>query len=193
MKKIGLALALALLIPAAAAAKGPASGTVAGPGLDGPVQLTGLGEPGSVGTLGRVVEQGGLFAALGGSEWGSLRDERPAGELGPRYIATFVMRDQASRTVRQHLYPYARPLPVTYTPQDQKPFGTTAMGGGWYVADARLLETLVEAGLPRGAPATPGDGFELPRPVVFAPALALALGIAAAAFVLMRRRPLSAR
>src|SRR5687767_9671388 len=120
MRRIALVLAAALVLPATAAAKGPASGTVTGPGLDGPIQLTGLGEPGSVGTLGRVVEHGGLFAALGGSSWGTLLDEQPARELGPRYTARFVMRDRASRTVRQEVYPYARPLPVTYTPPGQR-------------------------------------------------------------------------
>jgi hypothetical protein len=185
--------AVALVLPVVAAAKGPASGTVSGPGLDGPIQLTGLGEPGSVGTLGRVVEHGGLFAALGGSNWGTLRAEQPTEDLGPRYTASFVMRDRSARTVRQHLYPYAQPSPVTYTPPGQKPFGTMAMGGGWFVADERLKAVLVEAGLPRAAPATPSDGgFELPQPLLLAAAAVAALLALAGAALLVRRRPLTA-
>jgi hypothetical protein len=103
------------------------------------------------------------------------------------------MRDGESRTVRQDLYPYARPLPVTYTPGGQKPFGTKAMGGGWYVADERLLETLVEAGLPATAPTGGDAGFEPPPAAVLAPALAVALGLAAATFVLLRRRDVATR
>jgi hypothetical protein len=184
--------AFALVLSAAAAAKGPAAGSLTGPGLDGPIQLTGLGEPGSVGTLGRVVEHGGFFAALGGSDWGTLLDQQPAGDLGPRYTATFVMRDRADRTVRQHLYPYARPLPVTYTPPGQKPFGTLAMGDGWFVADERLKAALVEAGLPPAAPATPSDrGFELPQQRLLVTAgIAAVLALAGAA-LLGRRRPLT--
>jgi hypothetical protein len=185
--------ALALVLPAVAAAKGPASGTVSGPGLDRPIELTGLGEPGSVGTLGRVVEYGGLFAALGGSDWGTLLGERPPGDLGPRYTATFVMRDRAARTVHQHVYPYAQPRPLTYTPPGQKPFGTTAMGGGWFVADAELKVALVEAGLPPAPPATPsGRGWELPQPLLLASAAAAALLAFAGAALLARRRPLTA-
>jgi hypothetical protein len=193
VKWIALVLALALLVPAGAAAKGPASGTIAGPGLDRPIELTGIGEPGSAGTLGRVVEHGGLFAALGGSEWGTLLDDEPADELGPRYAVTFTMRDGESRTVRQDLYPYARPLPVTYTPEGQRPFGTGAMGGGWYVADERLLKALVEAGLPAEAPAGGARGFELPPAAAIAPTLAVALGLAAATFLLLRRRDVATR
>jgi hypothetical protein len=182
---------LALLLPTAAVGKGPREGTVSGPGLDGPIQLTGLGEPGSSGTLGRVVEHGGLFAALGGSEWGTLLAEQPNGDLGPRYTATFVMRDRAARAVRQHLYPYAQPSPVTFTPPGQKPFGTAEMGGGWFVADERLKAALVDAGLPATAPATPSDGtLDVPRPLLAAAAAAL-LALAGAA-LLARRRPQAA-
>jgi hypothetical protein len=184
--------ALALVLPAVAAAKGPQAGTVSGPGLGGPIRLTGLGEPGSAGTLGRVVEHGGLFAALGGSDWGRLLDERPAGDLGPRYTASFVMRDRADRAVRQHLYPYARPLPVTYTPPGQKPFGTAAMGGGWFVADGRLKAALVEAGLPATAPATAADdGFQLRQPLLLAGGMAVAIALAGLT-LLARRRPVTA-
>ena len=185
--------ALALVLPTAAAAKGPREGTVSGPGLDGPIRLTGLGEPGSGDTLGRVVEHGGLFAALGGSSSGTLSGKQPTGDLGPRYTAAFVMHEPSARTVRQHLYPYAQPAPVTYTSPGQKPFGITTMGGGWFVADAELKAALVEAGLPPTAPATPSDrGFELPQPLLLAAAAAAALLALAGAVLLARRRPLTA-
>jgi hypothetical protein len=194
MKRFALVLVAALVLPASAAAKGPASGTVTGPGLDGPIELTGLGEPGSVGTLGRVVEHGGLFAALGGSDWGTLLPRQPTSDLGPRYTAEFVMRDRAGRVVRQHLYPYAHPSPLTYTPPGQKPFGTATMGGGWYVADDRLKATLLEAGLPTTAPPTASDSaFELPPPALLGSAILAALGLVTAAAVLLRRRFVTAR
>jgi hypothetical protein len=186
-------MALALVLSTVAAAKGPAAGTVSGPALDGPIRLTGLGGPGSADTLGRVAQHGGLIAALGGSDFGTLVAERPPGDLGPRYTATFVLLDRAARTVVQHLYPYARPLPVTYTPPGQKPFGTMAMGGGWFVADEQLKAALVEVGLPAAPPATPADrGFELPQPLLLAVAgVAVVLALAGAA-LLARRRPLTA-
>jgi hypothetical protein len=192
MKKLAVVLAAALVLPATAAAKGPVSASITGPGLDEPAELTGLGEPGSVGTLGRVAEHGGLFAALGGSDWGILLDEQPTTDLGPRYTATFVMRDRKSLTVRQDLYPFAQPSPVTYTPPGQKPFGTLAMGGGWYVADAELEAALLEAGLPATAPSGGGDGFA-PDPYVVAPAVVAAFALTAAAALLLRRRFVTAR
>jgi hypothetical protein len=195
MKKIALVLAVALAVPATAAAKGPASGSITGPGLDRPIQLTGLGEPGSVGTLGRVAAEGGLFAALSGSpsEWGTLVDERPSGDLGPRYTAWFVMRDVSKRTVRIELYPYTDALPVTYVPRGQKPFGTAAMDGGWFVADEQLKATLVEAGLPPHPPSAVDDGFEVPQPTVLAPAIVAAVALMTAAAFVLRRRLLTAR
>lgn len=193
MKRIALVLVLVggLVLPATAAAKGPESGSIAGPGLAEPLRLTGLGEPGSVGTLGRVAEHGGLFAALGGPDWGALRAERPADDLGPRYTASFVMRDVKRLTVVVHLYPYARPAPVTYVPPGQKPFGTAAMGGGWFVAGDELTAALREAGLPAAAPAAgdgSGSGLELPQPIVLAPALLVALALVTAGALVLRRR-----
>jgi hypothetical protein len=190
MKRIALVLVLALVLPAAAAAKGPASGHITGPGLDRPIELTGHGEPGSVGTLGRVAEQSGLFAALGGSRsvFGTNVQRYPKVDLGARYTAWFTMPDADARTVRVYLYPHARPVPVTYVPTGQQPFGTGTMGGGWYVADDDLVSTLREAGLPppRQASATDG-GFDLPSSFIAA-ALAAALGLATAAALVFRRR-----
>jgi hypothetical protein len=184
---------LALVVPTTASAKGPREGIVSGPGLKGPIRLTGLGGPGSAGTLGRVAQHGGLIAALGGSDFGTLVAERPPGGLGPRYTVTFVMLYRPARTVIQHLYPYAQPRPLTYTPPGQEPFGTAAMGGGWFVAGGELKAALTEAGLPRTAPATAGatakeGGFEPRLPLLLAAAgIALLLALAGVALLARRR------
>jgi hypothetical protein len=76
----------------------------------------------------------------------------PTTELGPRYTITYTLPGPTTRGLRQDLYPYAAGGSVTYTKPGQPFFDGQRTRGGWYVAPARLKETLVALGLPPTAP-----------------------------------------
>jgi hypothetical protein len=188
---IPFAIALVALLPTSALAKGASEAEITGPGLDDPISLAGEGRQGGE-QLMRIAEAAGFFAATFGQIPDPLLDERPAGALGPRYRITYVMPGPNNELdeIRQFLYPYAKPAPVSYTPAGQRFFGTERTRGGWYVASTSFLkEALIEAGLPRSAP-TGGDGSPFPWTVVGAVTAISAFLLAGAAAVLWtRRRP----
>jgi hypothetical protein len=161
---LGLALAAAVLLPAAGLAKGASEAQVTGPGLAGPIQLGGSGEPGSGEELGGIAEAAGFFAAVFGQSPNPMQTERPRGALGPRYTITYVMPgpNNEEDTLVQDVYPYAQPHPVTYTKPGQRFWTTERTRGGWYVGwYSSLKDQLVAAGLPPTAPTgggSHGDG-----------------------------------
>ena len=88
-----------------------------------------------------------------------MRSSKPKGDLGPKYTVTYTVPtgEAAATTLRQDVYPYAKPVPVAYMAPGQPIFGATT-NGGWFVADESLRSTLVQAGLPKSAPsASSGD------------------------------------
>jgi hypothetical protein len=140
------ALALALVLPAVAAAKGPSSASVTGGGLDKPLVIKGQGE--SSGTpLGDVTEEAGFFPAAFGQEPNPMLASRPVKKLGPKLTIHYVVPGPNDHTYRivQDVYPYARGGAVTYMKPGQPIFDMTTHGG-WYRADG-LRRTLSEAGL----------------------------------------------
>jgi len=185
---------LALLLPGAGLAKGASEAEITGPGLDDPISLAGEGQPGGK-QLMQIAEAAGFFAATFGQIPDPMLDRKPAGNLGPRYQITYVMPGPNNELddIRQDLYPYANPAPVSYTPPGQPFFGTERTRGGWYVASTSYVkDALVEAGLPQNAPSG-GDGSPFPWTVVGAlVALAGVLVLAGAAAVVIRRRPQTA-
>src|SRR5918998_3065584 len=104
--RICLAAALALLlVPASAVAKGASAGTITGPGLAEPIELTGVGEGGSVGTLGRVAEEAGFYPAVFQTTPNPMLAKAPTSDLGPRYVVEYVMpgpNNQTSKLVQEH-------------------------------------------------------------------------------------------
>jgi hypothetical protein len=102
----------ALAVSPAALAKGPREATVAGPGLEAPVTLTGSADPGVPG-LGRLFQESGALRALFGRS--SLPANPPSAALGPRFRITYVVIGPGGvdSRIRQHLYPYATPSPLT--------------------------------------------------------------------------------
>ena len=184
----------AVLIPTAALAKGASEATIVGPGLSGPIELGGSGEPGSDGQLGNIAMSAGFYPAVFAQTPDPMLDERPAGSLGPRYTVTYVMPgpdNQVSELV-QDIYPYAQPDPVTYTAPGQRFWTTERTRGGWYLATFEpLKEQLVAAGLPATPPTVGGgDGGGFPWVVVGGvAALAALMGAVLFAALRMRRRP----
>jgi hypothetical protein len=157
-------LALALVVAAPAMAKGPSEATVTGPGLTGGgIHLTSTtgGDPASGTPLGDLTELAGFFPAMYGQVPDPMRNERPSGRLGPKYTVTYTVPGAGTWTIRQDVYPYARPTPVTHMKPGQRFFQSDTTKGGWYVAPRDLRTTLVAAGLPRTAPSGGSGGAGL--------------------------------
>jgi hypothetical protein len=178
-----LVAAVALAAPGAAAAKGASKATIDGPGLGGTLTVGGNGESGGT-PLGNLGQYSGFFPAVFGQSPDPTATKRPAGKLGPRYrIVWTVPGPNGDSTIRQDVYPYAQPDPVTYMKPGQEFWDGQKTHGGWYVGDSMLRSSLTAAGVP---PTTPdGRGADWSRWLVWALAAAAALGAAA---LLARRR-----
>ncbi len=149
-----LALALLLAVVPVALAKGASAATIKGPGLDRPISLRGLGEPGADTKLAKLSDQAGLFVAMFGDNGvaGQLAGA-PPGDLGPRYTITYaVPGDGGTFTVVQDLYPYAPGGAVTHAQPGQPLWGGQQVVGGWFRGPSTLLPMLVSLGLPSKAP-----------------------------------------
>ncbi|MDX6387324.1 MAG: hypothetical protein QOD85_1126 [Gaiellaceae bacterium] len=182
------ALAVALLLPAAAAAKGPSTATIAGPGLDHALEIN--REGGDASQLGILVEGGGLFAQVYQPTPRLTTKTRPAGQLGPRYDVTYIVPGpNGDSTLRQDLYPYADTGPLTYMTPAQRFWGSQSTNGGWFRGSSQLKQMLVRAGLPSAAPVAHAGH---PRGVGIALETGAGIAVAAAALALVYRRRRSA-
>jgi hypothetical protein len=146
-------LAAALVLPAAAAAKGPSSATISGPGLDKTIRVSGNGEY-ITSRLGHLTEQAGFFPAAFGQSPNPMLPSRPKGNLGPKLTIHYVVPGGDNTTFRivQDVYPYAAGGAVTYMKPGQNLFGMTTHGG-WLRAYG-LKRTLVRLGLRAHPPAS---------------------------------------
>jgi hypothetical protein len=154
MRRYVIAAALvALMLPAVVAAKGPVSASISGPELDTPLAIRGDGEtPGSA--LGTLATASGFFAQMFGQSPDPTLTSRPRGTLGPRYTVVYVVPGPngiRSRVV-QSVYPYAKPVVLTYMKPGQAYWDGRRAHGGWYRATPSLKRMLVRAGLPTAAP-----------------------------------------
>jgi hypothetical protein len=149
---IAAALVVGLALPALAGAKGPVSAFISGPGLDRALAIRGEGEgPGT--SLGTLATASGFFAQMFGQSPDPTLASRPSGTLGPRYRAVYIVpgpNDIRSRVV-QYIYPYAKPVALTYLKPGQRFWDGRKAHGGWYRASAVLKRVLVRAGLPAKA------------------------------------------
>ena len=108
MKRLLLLLAVAaLVLPAAAFAKGPDEATITGPGLAKAITITGPEEAGS--PLMSFAEAAGFFPAAFGQEPNPMLPDRPKGDLGPKYRIDYNVPggEGGSFSISQDLYPYA--------------------------------------------------------------------------------------
>ncbi|HKD34038.1 MAG TPA: hypothetical protein VKB73_11355 [Gaiellaceae bacterium] len=146
--------AVALLLPAAAAAKGPSRASISGGGLEKAIEITGNGET-DHSPLGRMTTEAGFFPAAFGQSPDPMLHHRPAGPLGSRVTIHYVVPGGGGETfhITQYAYPFAKGGAVTYMKPNQPIFGMATIGG-WYRAYG-LKRTLVEQGLP--APAREGS------------------------------------
>lgn len=152
--------ALALVLAGAAAAKGPSSASIAGPGLASPVTISGIGEGDTSTNLGLLVAEGGFFPEVFGQSPSPLLRQAPR-DLGPRYLVTYTVPGPTVSTLQQELYPYAAAGPVTYMQPGQRFWETQRTLGGWYRGTSQLKSMLVRSGLPAtAAPSRPRPHIE---------------------------------
>ena len=191
MTRLMLIFAIAALaLPSAALAKGPSAATMEGPGGGGGISFS--GDEGS-GPLGQLTEQAGFFPAVFGQEPNPMLAGRPKGDLGPKYTITYTVPGGGDEfTVRQDVYPYAGPSPVTYLAPGQKVFDMTTRGG-WFQAGPDLKTTLVSAGLPASPrAASSSDDSSFPTTTVGLLAFALLLVLGTGLLLRRRARPAAA-
>ena len=178
-------LGAALLLPAAALAKGPSAASITGPGLGNALAIKGDGE--TQGTaLGQLTLNVGFFPAAFGQQPNPMLPGRPSGKLGAKYTIRYLVPGPYSTTfhITQDVYPYAAGGAVSYMKPGQKIFDFTTRGG-WFRGGDALKQALVHDGLPARAPKASSSGSNLAFLVGAPVALLLAGG---AALVARRRR-----
>ena len=184
------ALTAALVLPALAAAKGPESASVSGPGLSRSLAVVGEGEMGTGTPLGALVDLGGFFPQMYGQSPDPTLRSQPKGSLGPAYKVTYVV--PGPNSIRSHVvqdvYPYAKPAPLTYMKPGQSFWGTRRTLGGWFRGSAGLKRALIQVGLPQAAPRGETAGFWTPGAMGGIAGAAALLGLAFVARPLRRRR-----
>jgi hypothetical protein len=190
-----LVVLAALVASSAALAKGATQATIKGPGLDKAIVLksdTG-GDPTYGSKLGSLANATGFFPAVFNQQPDPMTRDRPKGTLGPKYTVDYVMPGPygTTSTIRQDVYPYATPYPLSYTKAGQRFWDTHRTHGGWFGAPHELRSTLVGLGLPKQPSVSgPGDGSGWLRWVAIAITIAAGLALLAVlSVVALRRRP----
>ena len=164
MRRLLVLAALAALAAfnaaAPAAAKGPSTASITGPGLNHGLPVKGEGESGPGTPLGSLVQLGGFFPQVFEQIPDPTTRAQLTADLGPRYqVAYRVPGPSGTGTIVQDVYPYAEPSPVTYVRAGQRFWTDNRTHGGWFVSTAALKMALVEAGLPESPPAPGGGSF----------------------------------
>jgi hypothetical protein len=196
MKRTVVLVAIAaLVLPAAAGAKGPSGASIDGPGAGGGIDITGTMQPGS--QLGDLTTWSGFFQAVFRQTPDPMLDSRPEGDLGPKYEVTYTVPGPNGETwtIKQDLYPYVKRGPVTYMKPGQDIFESNGTRGGWYLAEIALKDLLVDAGLPATPPGktSDDDAAAVSSGTALLLAAAAALLLLGSAFLLRRRaRPAAA-
>jgi hypothetical protein len=149
---VSIAAGAGLVLAIGALAKGPSAARIEGPGIR-TLTVSGSGEDGGVSLLGQLTERSGFFPAVFGQTPDPMLRTRPRGNLGPRYTVTWSVPGGSSGTsrIRQALYPYAKPRPLTYMKPDQLFWDGQRTHGGWFLAGPSLKRTLAAVGLPARA------------------------------------------
>jgi hypothetical protein len=187
-----VAAGAALALPVAAHAKGASQATISGGGLAAPIVLmsdTG-GDPSSGTPLAQLADAAGFFPAAVGQSPDPMLPSKPKGYLGQRFAIEWKMPGPSGvATIRQDLYPYAKPYPVTYMKPGQIFWDGRRTHGGWFLALADLKRVLVREGLPAVPSSGSGGGSSWPTGLAVGLAVAGALGLT----VLVARRGYSRR
>jgi hypothetical protein len=163
---LGMTVAVLMLLAGPAFAKGPEHPVlgqllVAGPGLNGPIEIEGvLGFGPSSEQVGSPDMGSNDFSAfvlgtgLIPSDQGYF-GLKPEGALGPRYSVTVTMHEDGAVPIHQDLYPFAKGGLVVFNPP-----GQTGIYGGrflpaWWYPNEEVLRILSAHGLPATPPEVP--------------------------------------
>ena len=141
----------------AAFAKGPDQAVVSGPGIDHPITVRAPGTPTIGPDLSALIESSGIMNQLWCGTCGHLTPKAPTKNLGPMYLVRYRVPSLIggpTRWVKQRVYPFAEPRPVTFVRPGQ-PFWHQRTAGGWYEGRPGLRDTLVRVGVPRTLPTPP--------------------------------------
>jgi hypothetical protein len=124
-------VAVLVMSPGAALAKGPMDATVDGPGLAEPLTLD---------WDANETELDALITATGFWELAEPAAAQPSKDLGARYVVSYsVYDDDGSGTaLALHAYPFAKPTPLVYVPAGQDAFPVGVVPEGWRTASAAL-------------------------------------------------------
>jgi hypothetical protein len=193
MKHLVLALVIAaLVVPAAALGKGPSAATVNGPGAGGGISFGGNGGAGGT-ALGNLANHSGLYSAVFRQEPDPMLQGRPNGDLGPKYTIVWTVPGPNKELwkLRQEVFPYASPAPVTYMEPGQQVYDQQTRGG-WFQADATLKQTLVAAGLPSTVSGASSGSSDFPTTLVTVSTAVLLAAMATALLIRRRARPAAA-
>jgi hypothetical protein len=145
---VGLILGLTISGAGIALAKGASGASISGPGLEGPVELSGMGELGQGTNFSKFVEQSGFFDLVyvmeGPSKITEKAPEKPDGRV---YEVVWQMGDAQ---IRSQIYPDTEGGPLVYLGPGQAVPGEAVMttNGGWFQASPALRKTLEELGVP---------------------------------------------
>jgi hypothetical protein len=200
MRRFLIAATLALAVPASALAGAPTHATIEGPGLDGSVLIPGVGDPNSNTPLGRVLRFSGFFPSVFKQSPDPMLDTQPADALGPRYTIRYVWPGphEGVSVIYQHVYPYAKPYPVTYTKPGQPLWGAPSPEaparpdgqhtfGGWYVSTGELKLALEAVGL-SATPSSSDSGLGSGTPQLIGLVGGIAAAVAALGLALVAHR-----
>lgn len=137
---------LVIVIAGIALAKGPESVTLAGPGIESPVELIDAVDwPISCDSscppdpMVQLMEQSGLWYATGDLP---VPIEPPVGELGNQYVLTWNRGGSLEENIRQFIYLHAEKGPVVHTPAQNGLEGWGSGVVGWFRASDDLADTL---------------------------------------------------
>jgi hypothetical protein len=194
-RTLGAALVVGSLMTVLAApahAKGPTRVVIEGPGLTAPIVISGS-------DVGILFFRSGFGSALGAClPQDHCRSHRPHGDLGPRFVATYVLAfpNAHGHMVRSHvvqyLYPQAQPRPLAYVPPGQAYSGARTVGGTFTLGSTLLKDVTgldLGAAQPSAAPAAPPPAPEPSAdPMLLAGVAAIAVALIGGVAVAWRRR-----
>jgi len=183
---VAAALVGVLSFAGAAAAKGPDSASISGPGLSHSLKVRGDGEGPT--SLGALADASGFFPQMYGQSPDPVLKRRPAARLGAVYAIVYTVPgpNRIRSTVVQHVYPYATPVPLSYMTPGQSYWGDRRTLGGWFRASRGLTRVLVRVGVP-ATPPTGNASFLGPGAFGTVAAVATLLLVAGAARTARRR------
>ncbi len=119
--------------------------------IDGPAAHVVLHEDNSDSSV--LMKSSGFFLQVSCTRCELLQQERPQGTLGPAYRVTYTTAFHNQR-IRQVVYPFASPAPVSYMPPGQPFLYGIETTGGWIISeDGSILREMLRLGIP--APVEP--------------------------------------